>query len=935
VELRESEAPPSRDRDWPRLETLLDRLLELPEDQIPDALDRLGPADLPLRSRLEAALAAARGRGGPLSGGNAGERFALLLRSEGGRDSVTGGEVPSGTQLGRWRVTGELGRGGMGAVYAAERADGEYTQQAALKLLHRGIDDAEGRARFLRERQILADLDHPGIARLLDGGVTPDGRPFLVLERVDGEPITSWCDGRRTGVDARIRLFLSVLGAVEYAHRNLVVHRDLKPSNILVSHAGEAKLLDFGVAKLLDRDESGDLTHTLVAAPLTPQYAAPEQVTGGRITTATDVYALGLVLFELLTGERPYRLTGSSALELEQQIVAGETSAPSRVARRAPAAAAFRATTPEKLGRRLGGDLDAIVLRALAKEPSRRYASAADLRRDLESHLAGRPVVAQPDSTLYRLRKFARRHRLGVASGLALLLALVAGLAALGYALVESRARLAAAERAQAIQAFLVGLFSEAEPTRTRGHEVTARQLLDRGYERIDRELAGRPRVQADLFTTLAYLYGTLGVFDRGDTAIARALELRRQLGESSGPGLALSVLTEGELRYHEDRYRDAVPVLERALAELRSLGGHDAEVSRALSGLASAHSALGELDAAERIDREALDLDRRRFGISSSEVATDLVNLALTLDKAGRDEEALPYARESLELRRRTQPSDAPELAASLHAVGAIENELGRYDEAERDLRAAVATQSRILGGDHPDTLDAENSLRQSLEDQGRREESLDLARKIFETGRRVLAPDDPQLAAYANNLAVSAYRFGSWPDAERGFRAALEAWNNAYGESHFSVATGHHNLGMVLLAERRFDEAEAELRKGLGLRRELRGDRSPDVAQSLRGLGMLELARGRLSAARDDLDRAVALAREVYEPRHPRLAEALATRADLELAERRPADAVRDLEEALAIRVEKLGADNPLTAETRAALARAQRAAAPPGGT
>jgi tetratricopeptide (TPR) repeat protein len=929
---------PSRDRDWPRLEALLDRFLELPDDEIAAALDRLEPADAPLRPRLESALAAARGDAGPLAAGNAGERFAPLLRSD--RDPVAGddpgspGGLAPGTLLGRWRVTGELGRGGMGTVHAAERADGEYTQQAALKLLRLGMDEAHTRARFLRERQILADLEHPGIARLLDGGVTPDGRPYLVLERIDGEPITDWCDGQRAGVERRLRIFLSVLRAVEYAHRNLVVHRDLKPSNILVSRTGETKLLDFGIAKLLDRDEPGDVTRTLAGAPLTPQYAAPEQVTGGRITTATDVYALGLVLYELLTGEKPYRLTQHSALEWERQIVSGDTAAPSRAARRAPARAAARATTPDKLARRLSGDLDAIVLRALAKEPARRYASAADLRHDLENHLAGRPVVARPDSALYRVRKFARRHRLGVATGFALLLALLGGLAALGYALVESRGRLAAAEKAQAIQSFLVGLFSEAEPTSARGHEITARQLLDRGFERIDRELAGQPRVQAELFTTLAYLYKTLGVFDRGDAAIARALELRRQLGETSGAGLAETVLTEGELRYEEDRYREAVPLFESALAQLGAAGGHHELVSRAFSGLAGAHSALGEFDAAERIDREVLDLDRRRFGASSPEAASDLANLAMVLHKAGRDEEALPSAREALELRRRVLPSDAPEIATALHVTALVEGALGHYAEAEKALREVVERRRRVLGADHPDTLDAENSLRAALDDQGKRQEALELAREIFDTGQRILAPDNPTLAAYANNLAVSAYRLGSWADAERGFRAALDIWRHTYGDDHPSVASGHHNLGMALLAERRFDDAATEIATGLRLRRAQSGEKSAVVAQSLRGLGMLELARGRLVAAREDLDRAVALAREVYEPRHPRLAEALATRAELDLADRRRADAVRDLEEALSIRVEKLGPDNPLTADTRAALARAREPASPGSG-
>ncbi len=302
---RAAAAPGSREAAWPRLEALLDRLLELPEEAARQELARLPAEDAPLRARLEAALVAAQAESG-LLGRPAAESWARLLLDPGTEPAPP--PVAPGTRLGAWEIEGELGRGGMGTVYAVRRADGVYQQLAALKLLSASADEPASRARFLRERQILARLEHPAIARLLDGGVAADGRPWLALERVDGVPLTAFADARCLPVAERLRLFTAVLAAADFAHRNLVVHRDLKPSNILVTAGGEVKLLDFGIAKLLDREGEGDdegdgeMTRTRFGAPLTPQYAAPEQVTGGAVTTATDVYALGLVLYELLCG---------------------------------------------------------------------------------------------------------------------------------------------------------------------------------------------------------------------------------------------------------------------------------------------------------------------------------------------------------------------------------------------------------------------------------------------------------------------------------------------------------------------------------------------------------------------------------------------------------------------------------------------------------
>lgn len=921
-----------RDREWQRLAALLERFLDLDPAAETAALEALEGDDARLRVRLERALAVARSDAGegPLEH-PAVEQLAALLADEAG-EPADGGTLPADCVLGAWRIEGELGRGGMGTVYAVRRSDGHYEQQAALKLLRSSADDPASRERFRRERQILARLEHPAIARLLDGGVAPDGRPYLVLERVDGEPITRWCDARRLDVERRLRLFLEVLEAVDHAHRNLIVHRDLKPTNIFVSDDGQVKLLDFGVAKLIEEESDPELTRTRLPAPLTPQYAAPEQVRGEPSTTATDVYALGLVLYELLAGTRPYRLTSDSALELERQIVTGATLPPSDAAARAgPDAAAQRALSPERLARRLAGDLDAVLLKALAKEPERRYRSAGELRRDLEAHLAGRPVEARPDALSYRVRKFVRRHRVGVAAATAVVVALLAGLAALGYALQASRERLAQAHRAEAIKDFLVALLAETDPAEGVRPERTIADLLETGETRLATELQDQPRTRAELALTLGTIERNLGHYDRAERLLEEARKLvAREPGEAS-PEMGRVLLALGDLHYWRDEYEAAVAAQRRALAIFAAAGAdYRGDLANAHYNVGAALRQMGRYDEAIAEEERSLAIDRELHGGESLEVADGEEGLALLLHSAGRDRDGRPLAQHSLAVRRARLAADHPKIAGSLETLGLLDGELGDFGAAVDELNAALEIRRRAYGQEHPQVVESLNSLASTLVDAGRTHEALAVRREAYALARKVYAGVDSSLATQANNLAVICYRLEDWPCAESGFRDALAAWRREHGERHPHVASATNNLGMVLLAEGRAAEALADIEHALEIRRAVYGEESPDVAQSLRNLGLARLALHELPAARNALDRSVELSRRVYAERNPRLAEALAARAELALAEHRPVDAVRDLEEALSIRTEKLGEDNPRTEETRAALARA-RAAVP----
>jgi eukaryotic-like serine/threonine-protein kinase len=446
-----------------------------------------------------------------------------------------------GSRVGPYRLIRHVGQGGMAEVWLAQRDDGAFRRQVAIKLLFRTASSTQRDSfaqRFARERDILASLNHPHIAGLHDAGVTPAGQPWLALEYVEGEPLTVWCDKTELGTEGRVRLFRQVLLAVQHAHANLVIHRDLKPGNILVTAQGEVRLLDFGIAKLVEaegstRDET-ELTR-VAGRPLTVQYASPEQLMGEALTTASDVYSLGVVLYELLCGQRPYELKIESAAQMEQAIVELDPRAPSRRTLN-DATAAARGTTKKALHKRLAGDLDAITLRALAKQPERRYASVEALRADLDRWLAGEPVQATPPGTAYRLAKFALRHRWGVGLGAAAVLSLI-GVAAVAVVMgLQARAESA---RAVAARDFMLNIFQRADQEKSRGADITARDLLETGRKDVLTRLAGQPKLQAELLRGIAKIQSDMGEYVTADSTFAELVRIHAELRQPREEAMA------------------------------------------------------------------------------------------------------------------------------------------------------------------------------------------------------------------------------------------------------------------------------------------------------------------------------------------------------------------------------------------------------------
>ena len=512
----------------------VDRLFEAALEKSGEELRLwLAGADSGLRAEVEQLLAADRGARSFL------ERE--VWRTGGGPAAGAAGDLPP-SRFGAYEVLGVLGEGGMGRVYLAARADQQYQRKVAIKTLRANPLEPrreEMLARFELERQALAQLEHPNIARLYDAGRDDSGDPYLVLEHVDGAPIDAYCDQHLLGVEARLELFLEVCRAVEAAHRNLLVHRDLKPSNILVRKGGQPVLLDFGIAKLLDPGRKGELLLTRPGSrPMTPGYASPEQVRGEPITTASDVYSLGVLLYELLAGRKPYPITSWQPHELERAICEIEPEKPSTAVFRQPPAggsglppalsaqeiARRRGSSPGELAFRLRGDLDCLLQKALRKEPQRRYESVEAFGRDLRAYLGGRPLAARPESRLYTLRKFAGRHRGATAAAAALAALLASFLAALAFQAREIRA-----ERDQARQtlAFLIDVFEAADPARARGEDPPAREILGGAAGRVERELAGQPGIQATLMDAVGQIYFGLGLYAEAESLFARSLERR------------------------------------------------------------------------------------------------------------------------------------------------------------------------------------------------------------------------------------------------------------------------------------------------------------------------------------------------------------------------------------------------------------------------
>ncbi|MGA2988491.1 MAG: serine/threonine-protein kinase [Terriglobia bacterium] len=711
---------------WLEISPYLDQALSLPEEERAEWLANFRAQRSELGDALEALLEEHRA----LSQ----ERFLEYQPEQPINDNSLPGE-----KLGPYKLISRIGEGGMGQVWLAERTDGRFERQVAVKLLHFAVGSRGAAERFQREGTILGQLRSPHIAELIDAGVTPKREPYLVLEYVKGKPIDEYCDEHMLGVAARSELFLDVLGAVAQAHANLIVHRDIKPSNVLVSSDGEVKLLDFGIAKLLADGASPGAATLLTlegGAAMTPLFAAPEQVTGGPITTATDVYGLGALLFLLLTGHHPAGPGPYSPAELVKSITEIDSPLASQAVamQNDPASAAKRGATPEKLRRQLRGDLDTILAKALKKKPGERYASVTGFADDLRRYLAHEPIAARPDTVSYRLRKYVRRHRVGVsvAAGLIFLLAAFSLIEAIELQRI-TRER----DRADRIANFMIGTFNVSNPSEKVGNSVTAREILDKASNDIDTGLSRDPELQAQMMHVMGKAYMMLGLQPQAQSLFERSIKLATPSVGPDNPDVLTTTHDLSWTLFQQGRLREAES-LQRKLVERenRALGPEHPDTLNTMGQLATTLSEQGNRAEAEKLDREVLHTRNRISGPDALDTLMVMDNLSVVLALEGKLPEAEKLERETLDREVRVLGRKHLSTVNSMNNLASIQRDLGKCDQAETLFRQTLDLEAHILGPDQPETAQTRYDLAALLVRRGKIDEALSLMREAIEHG-------------------------------------------------------------------------------------------------------------------------------------------------------------------------------------------------------
>ena len=922
---------------WQRIAAIFDEVIEESEDTRAALLDRLCAGDMEVQREVEALI-------GADAASNRFDRGVEAARNLVAADWARGDENQSthaGEHIGPWRVLREVGRGGMGVVLLAERADGQFEQRAAVKLIKRGMDSDAVLARFLRERQILAHLEHPHIARLLDGGLATDGRPYFAMEYVDGQPLLRYCAERSIKLEDRISLFLDICAAVQFAHGRLIVHRDLKPSNVLVTASGSVKLLDFGIAKLLGADEDAA---TATAAgherPLTLAYAAPEQVRGEPVTIATDIYALGCLLYELLSGRRPHGF--ADAPTPEEVIRTLETASPLAPSRLAEDHAPFAP-------RRLRGDLDTIVLKALQREPQRRYATADALAEDLRRHLAGRPIMARRDSALYRGGKFVARHWISATASTIVIVALVAATA---ISLHEASVAREQATRAQTVTRFLIDMFRFADPKGAPGGvRLTAKEMLDAGALRLDEELRTEPALASKFSATLGSIYTELGEYDRAITLLQHARDqsgadpadraqafadlARAQYEKGDYPAaqdnvdnakklhissdgersaaVAADIALAGEIARRQGDFKRAEALTRQALAlSQATLAAPNAQIAAELNQLGTLFVDMRRVDDARAPTEQAVAMFRALYGENHLDVAENIANLGVLDMQSDKVADALPLFDQAETIYRRLLPGDHPMLGMVLTNQARALDRLGRYADSEKKYTQALAMMRKLVGDNHPDVAAALNNLAVLHAEQGEYRSAADLCRQVIAIWQAQGKPDHPLALVTRIHLASALRELGNFPEAESLQRQVLTSAQAQLGEQHPIALLAGIELAITQRDRDQVDAALTAQRKLQPIVETAKGLPPQLVAAATAQLALTEIAAGDIAAAREHADAATKIFSVMKTLDPVSFTEVLKAQARVALAQKDTKAGCAAAEQALTLAREKFGDDS-----------------------
>jgi eukaryotic-like serine/threonine-protein kinase len=926
---------------WQLADALLEAALDLPTAERAAFVEARAP-DPAVRAQVARLLAAAENADELLpAGGALGATLAAALVE--GSPGEDGAGPASGSMIDAFQLTRKLGEGGMGEVWEAEQ-HAPVRRRVALKLIRPGMGTRQVVSRFECERQALALMNHSNVAQVFGGGATEAGRPYFVMEYVPGVPVTTHCDQQRLPVDERLQLFLQVCEGVQHAHQKGIVHRDLKPSNILVSGEGRGvpKIIDFGVSRAVGQpraEEAATLTQ-MGQVVGTPEYMSPEQADpgGADVDTRADVYALGVLLYELLAGVRPFEAAESPAGYLDLLRRIRETD-PVRPSQQVEAA----------LRRRLRGDLDWIVLKALEKDRRRRYDSARGLADDVRRHLAHEPVLAGPPSTAYRLGKLLRRHRTFVSAAAVALLALVAGtVAATTQAVRALRAEQAAREEARTareVSDFLAELFEVQDPGLARGNTVTARELLDRGADRIRGRLADQPLVRARLQTTIGEIYRRLGLYDAARPLLEEALSTRERLVGANDAETVRTLYSLARLRFDGGDHADAEASYRTALARLSAgpapdpverarlrfelaavltksgrypeseslarqaldalagaLGPSHPELARPWDILGSVLLHQGRLSESERAYRRALALHEASPRRNRSQIAVTWMNLSLVLQRQGREAEGEDHLRRAAAVFEELYGPSHRLRATALHNLASLYLQQGRFPEAKATFQRSLAVREGIYGEDHPRTFPDLNGLGHIALLQADYQGARHILERTLDVEEKTVGSSHPQVAHTATLLGDLYLRLADLRGAEAAYGRALAAAEKTYGPGHTEVAGILRGLGEVALRRGRLSEADALVGRALAAA-EKDGPSSRETPNVLDLLGELRTRQGRLGEARDVLERSRSLRERQTRPGHFARSETLVRLAELMAAQGRLAEAETLFREALAV--------------------------------
>ncbi len=828
--------------DWAQVEQLFHAALELPAEQRKAFLHTACAGNAPLFNEMKSLLAAEAGEIGVL------DKPLPMDTVDAERQGTA---LSAGERIGSWRILSELGHGGMGIVFLAERADGAYEQQVALKIIRDGLFARAMESDFVRERKILGRLQHPNIARVIDAGATIDGLLFLVMELVAGEPINQWVQARQANIETRLKLLLQVCDALQYAHSNLVVHRDLKPGNILVTGEGNVRLLDFGVARLLVAAED-DVTTDNNFLNFTPEYAAPEQLSSDATSTSSDIFSLGAVMYELLTDQGPRQPVADTPAEILASL---------REHIGLPSMAKHLSAARQK---QLRGDLDAIVRKATAADAGERYASVAELSEDIRRYLGNEPVLARSSHFFYRSDKFVRRHRIGVAAMLAISLAVAVGI---GTTIWQAGVAAAQARKAEAVKEFVLSLFGGVDPAEALGDELTARQLVDEGAVRIQSELESEPVVRGEILTFLADMYDKLDQDDRAAELSRQSLQL---LSDEKSVEYANALLINGRIMVGRSEDDSAVASLQKALA-IFSRRDLKLPAAESLDLLAIVRSRQGDVAESLRLTTEALELRIAVSGEDNAAVAESYNNLGVLSRTTGDYATARVHYERALTIRRRILSANHPQLAISINNLGALEYAEGDYARAAGFFSESLEINRRVNGALHHDTIAALNNLGFMQMRLGEIAAAHDNLAAVYDYWVQQDKAEHPNALVTRTNLATVLRTAGKLEDALAEYREVEPLIVVALGAEHPIVASVLHNQARTFLELGRIDEAEPLIARALATRRKALGDDHPDNAELFRDQALIAYLHDDLPIAAELAKRALALQLSKLPPAHP----------------------------------------------------------------